>query len=51
MASVWSLFMHGAVDSAIKIVFRERYAIWREKLAFKIAEKELKNNRPKNTAT
>ena len=47
MASVWSLFMHGALDSAIKIVFRERYAIWREKLAFKIAEKELKKNRPK----
>ncbi|HJY14141.1 MAG TPA: cupin-like domain-containing protein, partial [Flavobacterium sp.] len=49
MASVWSLFMHGAVDSAIKIVFRERYAIWREKLAFKIAEKELKRNRPKGS--
>jgi hypothetical protein len=48
MASVWSLFMHGAVDSAIKIVFRESYAIWREKLAFKIAEKELKKGRPKN---
>lgn len=44
MASVWSLFMHGAVDSTIKIVFRERYAIWREKLAFKIAEKELKKD-------
>jgi len=50
MASVWSLFMHGAVDSAIKIVFRERYAIWREKLAFKIAEKELKKGRPKGSA-
>lgn len=44
MASVWSLFMHGAVDSAVKIVFRERYAIWREKLAFKIAAKELKKD-------
>lgn len=48
MASVWSLFMHGALDSGIKIVFRERYAIWREKLAVKIAEKELRNNRPRN---
>ena len=36
--------MHGAVDSAIKIVFRERYAIWREKLAFKIADRELKKD-------
>lgn len=44
MSSIWSLFMHGAVDSAIKIVFRERYAKWREKLVFKIAEKELKKD-------
>jgi hypothetical protein len=48
MASIWSLFMHGAVDSAIKIVFRERYAKWREKLVFKIAEKELKKDLKKN---
>ena len=48
IASVWSLFMHGAVDSAIKIIFRERYALWREKRVFKIAERELRNNRPKN---
>lgn len=48
IASIWSLFMHGAVDSAIKIIFKERYSKWREKLAFKIAEKELKNGRPKN---
>jgi len=47
MASVWSLFMHGAVDSGVKIVFRGRYAKWREKLAFKIADQELKNDRPK----
>ena len=39
--------MHGAVDSGIKLVFKESYAKWREKLVFKIAEKELKNNRPK----
>ncbi|WP_343705380.1 cupin-like domain-containing protein [Flavobacterium sp.] len=44
IASVWSLFMHGAVDSGIKVVFRERYAVWREKLAYKIAEKELKKD-------
>jgi len=47
MASVWSLFMHGAVDSAIKVVFKERYAKWREKLVFKIADKELKKGRPR----
>jgi hypothetical protein len=47
-SSVWSLFMHGAVDSAIKVVFKERYAKWREKLVFKIAEKELKKGRPRN---
>ncbi|PKB17136.1 cupin-like domain-containing protein [Flavobacterium sp. 5] len=46
-ASVWSLFMHGAVDSAVKVVFKGRYAKWRERLAFKIAEKELIKNRPK----
>ena len=48
MASVWSLFMHGAVDSAVKVVFKERYAKWREKLAFKIAESELKKGKPSN---
>jgi hypothetical protein len=47
MAGVWSLFMHGAVDSAIKVVFKGRYAKWREELVFKIAEKELKKGRPK----
>jgi hypothetical protein len=47
IASVWSLFMHGAVDSGIKVIFRERYAIWREKRTFIIAEKELRNNKPK----
>ena len=44
MASVWSLFTHGVVDSAIKIVFKERYAKWREKLAFKLAEKDLRKS-------
>ncbi|MDQ8011428.1 MAG: cupin-like domain-containing protein [Flavobacterium nitrogenifigens] len=44
IASVWSLFMHGAVDSGIKVIFRERYAAWREKRAFVIAEKELKKD-------
>ncbi|WP_338841458.1 cupin-like domain-containing protein [Flavobacterium ginsenosidimutans] len=47
IASVWSLFMHGAVDSGIKVIFRKRYAIWREKRTFIIAEKELRNNKPK----
>lgn len=44
IASVWSLFMHGAVDSGIKVIFRERYASWREKRVFKIAERELKKD-------
>ena len=44
IASVWSLFMHGAVDSGIKVIFRERYAVWREKRAFLIAEKQLKKD-------
>lgn len=44
IASVWSLFMHGAVDSGIKVIFRERYAVWREKRAFVIAEKQLKKD-------
>ena len=48
MASVWSLFMHGAVDSVIKLTFKSHYAKWREKLAVKIAEKALKNGQPKN---
>ncbi|REG96261.1 cupin-like domain-containing protein [Flavobacterium aquicola] len=48
VASVWSLFMHGAVDSAIKVVFKARYAKWREKLVFKIAERELKKGKPRN---
>jgi hypothetical protein len=46
MAGVWSLFMHGAVDSVLKIVLKERYAKWREKRTFKIAEKELKKGMP-----
>jgi len=44
IASVWSLLMHGAVDSGIKVIFRERYAVWREKRAFVIAEKQLKKD-------
>ena len=38
VASVWSLFRHGAVDSLIKMAFKEKYANWREKKAVKIAE-------------
>jgi len=48
IASVWSLFMHGAVDSALKMIFKVRYAQWREKLVFTIAANELKNGRPRN---
>ena len=38
VASVWSLFRHGAVDSLIKMMFKEKYANYREKLAVKRAE-------------
>ena len=46
IASVWSLFTHGAIDSAIKMMFREKYASYREKLAVTRAEKALAKNRP-----
>ena len=46
IASVWSLFTHGAVDSAIKMMFKEKYANYREKLAVTRAEKALANNKP-----
>lgn len=45
-ASVWSLFTHGAIDSLIKMTFKEKYAHWREKRAVKIAERALANGRP-----
>ncbi len=47
MASIWSLFRHGAIDSAIKMVFKEKYATWREKKAILIAEKALAKNLPR----
>jgi hypothetical protein len=37
-ASMWSLFRHGAVDSLIKMLFKAKYATYREKLAIKRAE-------------
>ena len=46
IASVWSLFTHGAIDSAIKMMFKEKYASYREKLAVTRAEKALAKNRP-----
>lgn len=46
ISSVWSLFTHGAVDSAIKMMFKEKYAGYREKLAVTRAEKALAKNRP-----
>ncbi|MCY1505078.1 Cupin-like domain protein [compost metagenome] len=45
--SLWSLFRHGAVDSAIKMVFKENYARWREKAAVRIAEKAMRNGLPR----
>jgi hypothetical protein len=47
IASVWSLFRHGAVDSLIKMAFKEKYAHWREKKAIQIAEKAMRNGNPK----
>ena len=51
MASVWSLFMHGAVDSAIKMVFKGSYGTYREKLAVKRANRALaRDTRRKNVS-
>ena len=47
MASLCSLFMHGAVDSLLKMTFKVKYAHWREKLAVTIAEKAYRNGNPK----
>lgn len=47
VASVWSLFTHGAIDSLIKMTFKEKYAHWREKKAVKIAEKAMRNGNPR----
>jgi hypothetical protein len=47
IASVWSLFRHGAVDSLIKMTFKEKYAAWREKGAVRIAERAMRNGNPK----
>ncbi len=46
VASVWSLFTHGAVDSLIKMIFKEKYARYREKIAVKRAERALAKGRP-----
>ena len=46
VASVWSLFTHGAIDSLIKMTFKEKYAHWREKRAVKIAESALAKGKP-----
>lgn len=46
IASVWSLFTHGAIDSAIKMMFKEKYANYREKLAVTRAEKALAKGKP-----
>ncbi len=47
IASVWSLFRHGAVDSLIKMTFKERYAKWREKGAVVKAERAMRNGSPR----
>ena len=44
--SLWSLFRHGAVDSVIKMAFKEKYAKWREKEAVRIAEKAMRKGLP-----
>lgn len=43
--SVYNLAVKGGVDSIIKMIFKEKYAHYREKLAIKRAEKALKANR------
>ncbi|MEO5911493.1 MAG: cupin-like domain-containing protein [Pelobium sp.] len=43
--SVWSLATKGGLDSLIKMVFKEKYATYREKLAIKRAEKAFNNGK------
>lgn len=43
--SVYNLAVKGGVDSIIKMIFKEKYAAYREKLAIKRAERAFKANR------
>lgn len=43
--SVYNLVVKGGIDSIIKMLFKEKYAAYREKLAIKRAEKAYKANR------
>jgi hypothetical protein len=45
-ASLYNLAIKGGVDSILKILFKSKYAAYREKLAVKWAEKELRAGRP-----
>lgn len=49
-ASLWSLFMHGAVDSAIKMAFKGSYAAYREKLAVTRANRALEKDLRKSAS-
>jgi hypothetical protein len=39
--SVYNLAVKGGVDSVLKMLFKEKYAIYRENLAIKWAEKSI----------
>jgi hypothetical protein len=45
--SVANLAIKGALDSMLKMIFKAPYALWREKLAVKNAEKALAKGLPK----
>lgn len=47
IASVYSLATKGALDSLLKMIFKARYANYREKLAIKRAEKALVDTKPR----
>jgi hypothetical protein len=44
--SIYNLTVKGGVDSALKMIFKEKYARYREKLAIHRAEKELASGKP-----
>jgi hypothetical protein len=45
-ASLYNLAVKGGVDSVLKMLFKSKYAAYREKLAVKWAEKELRDGKP-----
>jgi hypothetical protein len=45
-ASLYNLAVKGGVDSVLKLLFKSKYAAYREKLAVKLAERALRAGRP-----